>query len=126
MNEPKRYNEWYGLIYNLDGEDRESWVKQIIEDIRDEGKKTRNKSKLELADFLEDPKRCLVVGFAPGFEYLMQKDDGRNDWDKSFIHPTAQAVLFVWVKDIKCFMIVGACLEWGKSDFPIEVKGATR
>lgn len=126
MSEPKRYNEWYGLLFNLDAKERQKWVKQVIEDIREESKRTKNKDMAKLADFLENPSECQIIGFAPGYEYLLAKNDGRSEWEKSYIHPTSQVCLFVRSKKVPMFMIVGATLKWNKSDLPIgDVIGGT-
>jgi len=109
----------------LSAKERQSWVKQVIDDIREESKRLGDKDLKKLADFLSDPSECKVIGFAPGFEYLLAKDDGRPDWEKSFIHPTSQACLFVKSKKLPVFMIIGATLKWDKSDLPIDVVGGT-
>lgn len=126
MSEPKRYNEWYGLMYQLEEADRKSWVEQVISDIKAEAKRKKSKEMAALAKFLENPKKCHIIGFAPGLEYLLAKNDGRDDWNSSFIHPTAQACLIVKVKGLPVFMSVGATLDYNKSDLPIKnVLGAT-
>lgn len=126
MSDPKRYNEWYGLLFNLDAKERQKWVKQVIDDIREEAKRTKNRKLSDLANFLENPNECQIIGFAPGYEYLLAKNDGRDEWEKSYIHPTSQVCLFVKSKKLPMFMIVGATLKWNKSDLPIgDVIGGT-
>lgn len=120
MAKVREYNSWIKNILDLDEKTRSKWVKKVIQETRNAGRK-------DLADFLES-KDCEIIGFAPFYEYVRCKNDPRGDdsqIERPFNHSIATHALFCWHKKLKMFVIAGPCLEWNKSAFGIEVIGGT-
>lgn len=121
VGEPKRYNSWYGLIFSLDSEERQGWVDLVIADMEKKAKRENNKGLAEVVSFLRNESVCQIIGFTPGFEYLMSGNhDNRDDWDKSYIHAAGAAMLFVKHKKLPVYMMISPEAKWGESDLPVE------
>jgi hypothetical protein len=120
-SEPKRYHPWYGLIFNLKAPDRQKWVDVVLQGMEEKAELENNNALRDVVKFLRDKKRCHIVGFTNGFEYLMSGNhDKRDDWDKSYIHAAGAAMLFVKHVDLPVYMLVSPEAKWGESDLPVQ------